>query len=465
MRVPIAKEILLLLCILCGFLIAAPIEGTGGTDKDKDSDTTEFKKGEFPFQAAEISISEDRIYIRTKEGKEYLVGPEGKIRIPTKDGDKYYILRGEEPVGEIILDGGRIKIGDVEIDLKELEDLEALEELEGLDALEALEALENIPSIVIPPVKIPQVKVAPRVYTSEGVFRMGRDIEVEEDEEIDGDVVALGGSIEIKGIVNGSAVAIGGDVDIFPSGVVEEDAVSIGGQVVKRGEGIVRGEKVSVGFLRAPPFKMPFGTMRFPMFHPFGFPAWAFVIRILKILFLIFLGIVVLAILPKNIDKIKDKVKHEFVKSGLVGLAAEILVLPIFILLIITIIGIPVALLVEPILIIAALILGYVGTCLFVGEKLQEHTSLKPDTRIMMLVIGILAVELVPLVARTIGIFGNVFSPFALIIAIIGWMIGYVVITVGFGAAILTRLGTRPKDLGPVTIPTGKTGTDSKKKP
>lgn len=462
MRVPIAREILLLLlCILCGFLIAAPIEGADDTKKDKDSDTTEFEKGKFPFEAAEISISEDRIYIRTKEGKEYLVGPEGKIRIPTKDGDKYYILRGEEPVEEIILDGGRIKIGDVEIDLKDLEDLEALEGLEGLEALEALEALEDIPPIVIPPIKIPRVKVTPRVYTSEGVFRMGKDIEVEEDEEIDGDVVALGGCIEIKGIVNGSAVAIGGDVDIFPTGVVEEDAVSIGGQVVKRGEGIVRGEKVSIGFFRTPPFKMPFGPTRFPMFHPLvGFP-----LRIIRILLLIFLGIVVLAILPKNVDKIKNKVKQEFVKSGLVGLAAEILVLPIFILLIITIIGIPLALLVEPILIIAALILGYVGTCLFVGEKLQEHTSLKPDTRIMMLVIGILAVELVPLVARTIGIFGNVFSPFAWIIAIIGWMIGYVVITVGFGAAILTRLGTRPKDLKPVPVSTDNAGTDSKEKP
>jgi hypothetical protein len=465
MRVPITIAVLLLLlCILCGFLVAIPTTGISESKKKVDSDTTRFEKGKFPFEAAEISISEDRIYIRTKEGKEYLVGPEGKIRIPTKDGDKYYILRGEEPVEEIILDEGRIKIGDVEIDLRDLEDLEALEGLEGLEALEALEALEDVPPIVIPRVKIPRVEVMPRVYTSEGIFKMGKDIVVEEDEEIDGDVVAMGGSIEVKGIVNGSAVAIGGDVDVFPTGVVEEDAVSVGGQVVKRGEAIVRGEKVSIGFLRTPPFKMPFGTMRFPMFHPFGFPAWAFVARILKILFFIFLGIVVLAILPKNVDKIKDRVKHEFVKSGLVGLAAEILVLPIFILLIITIIGIPVALLVEPILIIVALILGYVGTCLFVGEKLGEQTSLKPDTKIMMLVVGILAVELVPLVARTIGFFGDVFSPFAWIITIIGWMIGYVVITVGFGAAILTRLGTRPKNLKPVSVPSDKVGIDSEKK-
>jgi hypothetical protein len=74
----------------------------------------------------------------------------------------------------------------------------------------------------------------------------------------------------------------------------------------------------------------------------------------------------------------------------------------------------------------------------------------------MVLIIGILAVELVPLIARIIGIFGGVFSPLTWIITIIGWLIGYVVITVGFGAAVMTRLGTRPKNAVPVpngTIP------------
>jgi len=129
---------------------------------------------------------------------------------------------------------------------------------------------------------------------------------------------------------------------------------------------------------------------------------------------------------------------------------AQILILPIFILLIITIIGIPLALLLEPILILIALVLGYTGVCMFIGEKIKQHTSLRPDTRIMVLIIGILAVELVPLIARMVGFFGCVLSPLTWIITIIGWLIGYVVITVGFGAAVMSRLGTRPKDTVPV---------------
>lgn len=432
-----ARLFLLLAVLLCGFSVLTLAQTKESPPKSSRPDTTKQEEEAFPFEAEEISISEDRIFIRTKDGKEYLVGPGGKIHLPAKKGERI-ILGGEEPVEAIILDEGRIKIGDMEIDL---EDLEALHE--------------------IPPIKVPKVIVpSPRV-SSEGIFKMGKDVVVEEDEEIDGDVVALGGDVEVRGTVNGSVVAIGGDVDIFTTGVVEEDAVSVGGQVTKRAGGVVRGEKVSVGFLRSPGIRLPFGRTHFPMFHPFGFPAWAFVARIFKILFFLFLGIVVLAILPKNVNKIKEKVKQDFLKSGLVGLLAEILVIPVFILLIITIIGIPVALLIQPLLIIAALILGYTGTCLFVGEKLQEHTSLKPDSRVMMLVIGILAVELVPLVARTIGIFGGPFSPLAWIFSVIGWVIAYVVITVGFGAAILTRLGTRPKDVSPAPAPANATRPDS----
>ena len=429
----------LLLCLSAGFTLFAQAQTNDSPKKVNDPDTTKQVQGEFPFEAEEISISEDKIYIRTKDGKKIILG-------------------GEESAQEIIVDEGRIRIGDVEIDLKGLEGLEASEALEALLGLEAIGEISRV--------RTPKAKISPRVYTtSEDIVKFGRDVVVEEDEEIDGDVVALWGNVEVKGVVDGSAVAIYGDVEVFPTGIVEEDAVSIGGQVIKRGEAVVRGEKVSVGFLRTRPSRLPHMITRFPTFTPFGFPAWAFVVRIFKILFFIFLGIVVLAILPRHVHKVKEKVKHDLLKSGLVGLVAQILVIPIFILLIITIIGIPVALLIEPLVIIAALILGYTSTCLFVGEKLQEHTSLKPETKIMMLVMGILAVELVPLVARTIGVFGGPFSPFMWIFSIVGWLIAYVVITVGFGAAILSRLGTRPKDTSPATAAVNATKTDSNEKP
>lgn len=425
---------LVLIVVLMYLVLGAAFIAQGA--KDEASTKSRAEKKEFPFEAQEIRISESEIYVRTKDGEEFLVGADGEIRIPTLDR-KGYILRGEEPIDEIILDDGKIRIGGTEIDLKDLEGLESLDKL--------------------PRIEVPRVRVTPRMHTGEGVFRMGSNVVVEEDESIDGDVVALWGNVTVKGEVSGDAVSIGGDVDVYSTGIVEGSAVSIGGNVIKRGGAVVEGEKVSVGFLRGQPIRFsPFVIGRFHV------PAVAFFARIVKMLLLIFLGIVVISIAPRHVAKVQAKIRQDFLKSGLVGLLAEILILPIFILLIITIIGIPVALLVQPILILAALILGYTGACLFIGQKIREHTSLKPDTRIMTVVIGILAVELVPLVARTIGVFGDAFSPLTWIIAAIGWLIGYVVITIGFGAAVLTRLGTRPKEVAsvPVAVSPTETGPD-----
>jgi hypothetical protein len=429
--------ICLLFCLATMLWLRVRAQVTESPEETGSPDVEESIDDDFPFEAEEISISEGRIYVRTSQGGELLIGPGGKIHLPTEDGRRI-VLGGDKLEEEIVIEGGKIKIGDREFDFRDLGDLETL------GSLEALYGLDEVG------LSRPRPRVRPRPFTSGGVFRMGKDLTVEVDEEIDGDIVALGGSVEIRGTVTGNAVAIGGDVEIFNTGIVEGDAVSVGGHVIRQGDAVVKGEKVSIAFLSGPRFRFPSLHAPFPFFLTgFRAPAWAFFARILKILLFIFVGIVTLSILPRHVGKVKEKVKQDFLKSGLVGLAAEILIIPIFILLIITIIGIPVAVLVEPLFIIAALILGYTAVCLFVGEKLQEHTSLKPDTKIMILVIGVLAVELVPLLARVLGFFGGPFSPLGWIVAFIGWMIGYVVITVGLGASILTRLGTRPKDVSP----------------
>ncbi len=419
---------------LAGLVLLTSVLAQGAKSKAaKDSEAAaKTEKTEFPFRAQEIRISEKEIYVRTEDGQEFLVGENGEIRIPVGRSEDLTLkgedlLKGVEGLDQIVVEDGKIKIGDKEIDLADLKDLENLKKM--------------------PRIKIPQAQITPRTQTGEGIFRMGSDVVVGEDESIDGDVVALWGNVAIKGAVSGDAVSIGGDVEIYPTGVVEGNAVSVGGTVTKRSGAVVEGEKVSVGFFRGQPIRFsPFVITRTAV------PATALFARILKILFLVFVGIVVVSVAPKQVNKVQAKIKENFLKAGLVGFLAEILILPVFLLLVITIIGIPVALLVEPILILAALFLGYAAVSLFIGEKIGEHTSLKPDTRIMAVVIGILAVELVPLASRVIGVFGGVFSPLAFITALIGWLIAYVVITVGFGAAVLTRLGTRPREAKPTPV-------------
>ncbi len=389
--------VFLLMFFSSALILFAHAEIRKSKSKSVKPDTTEIKKGKLPDEAEEIEIGEDKISIRTKDGKKVIIG------------------KGEAEE-EISLDGDRIKIGKMEIDLRNLED-----------------SLKR---------EIPKVRISPKIFVNprnEDIVKFGRDVAVEEDETVNGSVVAIGGNIEVKGTVTEDAVAVWGNVKVASTGVIEGDVVSVGGEVQKETGATVRGKKTTVSF-------GPKGVFRFPPFLG-GFSGFAFFARIIKIIFFLFLGIVVISIVPKHVTKVKEKISQDFFKCALIGFVAEIMILPVFLLLIITIVGIPVAILVEPLLIVATFILGYTGASYFIGEKLKDRTSLKPETSIMTLVIGILAVEAVLLLARVLGILGHTLFPISLILTLLGWVIWYVLITVGFGAAILSRLGTRPKDV------------------
>jgi len=371
------------------------------------SDTTGIKKNKLPSEADEIDIGENGIVIRTKEGEKIVVG------------------KGQTGA-DISLDENRIKIGEKIINLEDLED-----------------SLK---------VKIPKIEIsAPKIHiqsAGEDIIKFGKDVVVEEDETIDGSVVAICGNVDVKGTVTQDVVAVCGNAKVASTGVIEGDVVSVGGEVQKETGATVRGQKTTVSF-------GPKGTFRFPPFIG-GFSGFAFFARIIKIIFFLFIGIVMISIVPRHVTKVKDKINQDFFKCALIGFVAEILILPVFLLLIITIIGIPLAILVEPLLVVATFILGYTGVSYFIGEKLKDRTSLKPETPIMTLVIGILAVEAILLLARVIGILGHPLTPISWILTFFGWAFWYVVITVGFGAAILTRMGTRPKEtyLFPITTTT-----------
>jgi len=119
-------------------------------------------------------------------------------------------------------------------------------------------------------------------------------------------------------------------------------------------------------------------------------------------------------------------------------------------LLLITIIGIPVAILIEPIVVLVAFILGYTAVSLFIGEKLKQTTNIKPSTPLLTLFAGILAVELIPLVGRILGLAGGPIVTLTWILMVCYWVIIYVILTAGFGGVILSRFGTRPKP-APIT--------------
>jgi hypothetical protein len=69
-----------------------------------------------------------------------------------------------------------------------------------------------------------------RVHAQD-IVRFFGDVHIAQDEVIEGDVVTIGGSIKLKGKVDGDAVAVFGSILMAPYSSVEGDAVSVAGRV------------------------------------------------------------------------------------------------------------------------------------------------------------------------------------------------------------------------------------------
>jgi hypothetical protein len=155
------------------------------------------------------------------------------------------------------------------------------------------------------------------------------------------------------------------------------------------------------------------------------------------------------------VAKVKAKIQASFFKSFLMGVLVQILLLPAVLLLIMTIVGIPVAVFLLPLMIVAAVILSQAAIGLYLGEKIDENTGLKFPTPLGRTLAGLMAMQIVPLLAvlfawgTGFSLLGGSFRMIAFSLVVLSILLGYVVVTLGTGAVLMTRFGTRPKDTLP----------------
>jgi len=80
--------------------------------------------------------------------------------------------------------------------------------------------------------------------TDSNIFRFWGDVTIEPDEVIKGAVVTVRGTIEVKGEVDGDVVAVFGSVELDSSAYVDGDIVSVGGKIYRENGAIVEGDLV-----------------------------------------------------------------------------------------------------------------------------------------------------------------------------------------------------------------------------
>ncbi|MFL5311383.1 MAG: hypothetical protein ACJ79H_13110 [Myxococcales bacterium] len=186
---------------------------------------------------------------------------------------------------------------------------------------------------------------------------------------VQGDVVNVGGSIELEpnSVVQGDAVSILGSTVIDQGAVVLGDTAAILGSVEVQRGGQVMGEHVQIGLgklFRSHGRSMSHQHARVFSLGPFGlFPTLA----LFAVVYLI--GLLILRLWPERVRQVGHAMFEQPMKSFLVGFLCWLLLLPLVLLLLVSVVGIPLVPLL-PVMIFLAITMGISSLALRLGEAL-----------------------------------------------------------------------------------------------
>ena len=310
------------------------------------------------------------------------------------------------------------------------------------------------------------------------LVRFGQDIEIPAGKVIEGDVIAIGGSVVVKGRVKGDCVSVGGSVSIEDGGAVEGDAVSVGGATSTSDSATVGGSNVSVG---AWPFKGGHAGGMLPFLGLMGFGALAgFLGLVVQLAVTVFFAWLCLLLVRDRLAHATERMGRELGKSflfGLLGWMAMVVSIPALVIvgviaiviLCITIIGIPIAILLVIALVFAvigaalgiviAAFLGYVAGAMYLGQRLLAHRNPASVTPLKAAFFGILLILGLQILGKLMGFLGVVLlMPIGIAFGIASGVLGFVLMTSGLGAIILTRFA-KGTDVAPSGAGTGPAWT------
>ncbi|GEN12262.1 hypothetical protein SAMN05443572_107418 [Myxococcus fulvus] len=252
---------------------------------------------------------------------------------------------------------------------------------------------------------------------------------------VEKDAVAFGGNLIVHGHVEGDAHAFGGNVVLKPGASVEGDVSSFGGNVDREDGANVEGSintfgGANIGRVVAKELNKGLqeasdeGEERRRDRDDNGGGLAGFILTFAVLFGLGFLGQM---FFPSRMKQVGDEIRARPVQSGLTGLLGVVAMIPLTVVLAITIIGIPAALVLWMAAPLAAA-LGFAAVASELGTRLPVMRGRK--TQAVVLALGLL-------VLLVVGA-----------IPILGAIVSFLVVLIALGAVIRTRFGYRPRGMG-----------------
>lgn len=258
-------------------------------------------------------------------------------------------------------------------------------------------------------VALPALATGPAAWAAGTQFRMGGDIHVAADQTLDS-AVTLNGDITVEGVVESSAFTANGDIHVLPGGRVQGDAVSLTGRVLVDEGGTVLGERVEFGGdgiqVTGTP-SSPVAVARNVGVDRGSGVGWFFFV-----LGAMGLGLLLVLLASGGLKGVGRELTARTGRSALVGLLSLMGFPVLFVVLLISVVGIPVALLLIPLVPLTAMF-GIYALALVAGQRLldlagREHAG---DVWAMLAGVALLGVAtLVPVLGVLLWVLAGFFG-------------------------------------------------------
>jgi hypothetical protein len=307
---------------------------------------------------------------------------------------------------------------------------------------------------------------------------VGESGEVGAEEQIDATVLVVDGDLTVRGRIEGDVVVVNGTLDVESGGHISGNVRTVDGTVERDG-GEIAGDVVEVGaerrndrdseqrirqeVLRELRGEMDggreesLGSRLFSPVRAVGRGIGNVVSTLLTIFVLSLVGGVVLYFGHNHLDVVADAARRAPARAAAVGLAGAFLAAPVWLLgtlaLVISIVGIPFALLwlpVFPIALALAAVVGYYAVARNVGGWLARrdyrYTSwIRTSNPYTLIAGGVFGLFAAFLAASALSIAGPWLGFLRVLFVICGVVLTVGAVMVGLGAVLITRGGRRPE--------------------
>jgi hypothetical protein len=182
------------------------------------------------------------------------------------------------------------------------------------------------------------------------IFMAGRDITVEQGEKVE-NVVIVGGQATINGLVEQNVVVVGGSVVLTNYAVVRGNVIVVGGIVAKGSGSLVFGDITEVN--SATLADSINSAMRGEL------EGWSLILNVISLCFfaiILIIALIMALLLPRALDAVVVAIRTNKLKSFFWGFLATLMIVPFFMLLAISVIGILLIPLAFTALLLAAII-------------------------------------------------------------------------------------------------------------